>query len=114
MKRGDIVLVEVPFTDLTDVKVRPALIVSSDSVNRGDDRILVPISSNVSNPSPWDVLADPSDVAFAATGLHRPSAFRCAKVLTLSAALIKRRLGTAGAKYLSQVGARLRNALNLR
>jgi len=112
MKRGDIVLAEVHFTDSSVAKVRPALVVSSEPVNRGQDRILIPISSRVDRLSPWDVVAKPSDAAFVATGLHRPSAFLCAKVITLHATLIKRRLGTA-ASYMDKIEACLKNALAL-
>jgi mRNA interferase MazF len=114
VKRGDVVLVDVPFTDYTGSKVRPALVVSSSGVNRAGDCILVPISSNVSNPSPWDVLAYPTDAEFKATGLHRSSAFKCGKLVTLSANLIKRRLGAAGSGYLAQVAGRIKDALDIR
>jgi mRNA interferase MazF len=114
MRRGDIVLVDVPFTDLTSAKMRPAIVVSSDAVNRGEDRVLIPISSSLANPSPWDVVALPSDAAFRATGLHRASAFKCAKMVTLSTSLIKRRLGTADARYLALVSSRIKDALCIR
>ncbi len=42
--QGDIVLVPFPFTDLSSVKTRPALVVSNDSL-RGDDVILCGITS---------------------------------------------------------------------
>lgn len=40
-KRGDIVLVPFPFTDLSSTKQRPALIVSSDALNTVRDDVLV-------------------------------------------------------------------------
>ncbi len=48
MKKGDVVLVTFPFTDLSSVKVRSALIISNDSYNEiQDDTVLFLITSNV-------------------------------------------------------------------
>jgi mRNA interferase MazF len=113
MKRGDIVLIVVPFTDLTSAKVRPAVIISSDEFNRGEDRVLVAISSKVGDDSPWDVVARPQDTHFGGTGLRYASVFKCGKILTLSANLIERRLGEAGA-YMPLIEARIKHALSLK
>lgn len=47
MKRGDIVLIAFPFSDLASQKVRPAVIVSEPSGTE-DDIIVCLISSNIS------------------------------------------------------------------
>ena len=45
-RRGDIVLVSFPFTDLSSSKRRPALVISPDSFNeQGQDVVLVAITS---------------------------------------------------------------------
>jgi hypothetical protein len=43
--RNDVVLLPIPFTDLTSLKVRPAIVIG----RRGTDLFLVPVSSVLSN-----------------------------------------------------------------
>ena len=47
-RRGDVVLVSFPFTDLAAAKKRPALIISPDSMNQlSQDLILAAITSQL-------------------------------------------------------------------
>ena len=47
MKRGDIVMVDFPYSDRTGSTVRPALVVQEDSLNAQlDDTILAMITSS--------------------------------------------------------------------
>ena len=49
-RRGDIVLVPFPFTDLSSTKKRPALVVSPDGFNEhAHDIVLVAVTSQPSN-----------------------------------------------------------------
>jgi mRNA interferase MazF len=62
-RRGDIVLVSFPFTDLTSSKRRPALVISPNAFNdHGEDLVLVAITSQepsdraarrVGQAAPW-------------------------------------------------------------
>ena len=45
--RWDIILVPFPFTDLTTYKKRPALIISPEEYNTGQDLIIAFITSNL-------------------------------------------------------------------
>jgi mRNA interferase MazF len=52
-RQGEIWLVPVPFTDLSSSKLRPALVISGDHINRtGWDVVVVAITSNLSTPMP--------------------------------------------------------------
>lgn len=105
-------LLEVPFTDLGGSKVRPALVLSSDDVNRGRDCIIVPISSRAEKPRAWDVVVRPTDPDFRKTGLVCASVFQCDKVMALSQSLAKRWLGRAHS-YLGAVEGMVRAAMGL-
>ncbi|MBA4124744.1 MAG: type II toxin-antitoxin system PemK/MazF family toxin [Acidobacteria bacterium] len=50
-KKWEIVLVPFPFTDLSSVKRRPALIVSPDIYNAGKDLVIAYITSQLNLPS---------------------------------------------------------------
>jgi mRNA interferase MazF len=55
LARGDVVLVPFPFTDLTQQKARPAVVLSSREFNQqSPDVILVAVSSQVPD-SPGDL-----------------------------------------------------------
>lgn len=100
-RRGDIVLVSFPFTDLTFAKRRPALVVSPDIVNELDeDLILLAVTSRLS-PSPHSVPVQPGDCEEGA--LPKESMVKLTKVFTLSSALVLKRLCRLGDKHLNLV-----------
>jgi mRNA interferase MazF len=92
-KRGDVVLVAFPFTDLTTTKMRPALILSSDAFNQSHlDIILVAVTSQVSKKVPrYDYLLTPEDQHCA--GLPKPSLVKLGKIVTIDQRLIRKKLG---------------------
>lgn len=48
--QGDIVITLFPYSNLSDAKLRPALVVSNDTVNQSGDFIAVAISSAARDP----------------------------------------------------------------
>lgn len=92
-KRGDVVLIAFPFTDLSTTKMRPALVVSSDVFNQNHlDIVLVAITSQVSKRIPLsDHLLSLEDQKRA--GLPKPSVIKLGKVVTLDQRLIRKKLG---------------------
>src|SRR5436190_8308664 len=66
-KRGDIVLVPFPFTDLSSSKRRPSLVVSPDWFNSSNqDLVLVGITSQIGD-EPRSVLLDETDFVWGKT-----------------------------------------------
>jgi len=114
MKKGDVVLITFPFTDLSSVKVRPALVISNDSYNEiQDDTVLLLITSNVSRLSPDDYLLESENPEFADTGLKKTSVFRVGKIHTLKKTLLRYKLGFVGSGILKEIEDRLHNLLQL-
>ena len=103
MKHADVCLVPFPFTDGSASKVRPVVVVSIDEFNRGDDVVVVPISSQPSLNDPYSVSVASSSPFFAATGLKTSSAIKWNKLMTISQKLLKRRLGRMHEDLMVQV-----------
>lgn len=115
MKRGDIVLIKFPFTDLSTVRVRPALVISSDKYNnKGEDAIFLCISSNTNNKQNTDLLIKSADKDFPSTGLKQSSLFRTDKIVILKKTLAIKKLGEASTDILSKINFMLIDILGLK
>ena len=94
MKRGDIVLITFPFSDLKGIKVRPAVVISSDNYNqKGQDALFMLISSNISSPRSSDYFITNSHLDFKTTGLKQSSLVKVDKIVSLLQGICKRKLG---------------------
>lgn len=115
LSRGDIILVPFPFTDLTSAKVRPAVVMSSDSVNQNSRDIIVAFISSVvpTRIESTDFLITSSEPDFGITGLKKDSVFKMTKVLTLSKSLVQRKIGKASSRIKVELDKRLRKVLGL-
>jgi mRNA interferase MazF len=81
--RGNVVLVDYPFSDRSGSKVRPALIVQADSLNhRITDTILASISRSTHRASATQLLIDTSAPENGRTGLRQNSMVQCENLLT--------------------------------
>jgi len=87
-KKGDIVLVDFPFSDDSSSKLRPALVISSEAVHATGDLMLMMITSKEKN--------DGLSVAIAPKDLEEPlplkSYLRCHKIFVLRSDLVVRKL----------------------
>jgi len=115
IRRGDIVLVGFPFTDLTATKVRPAVVVSSSGYHRAtEDALLAAISSApLRRPSPTQVVVADDRAGFGATGLKRSSSILCGKLFAAERRLLLRRLGHLDKATQKRVDRALAAALGL-
>lgn len=92
-KPGDVVLLPFPFTDLSTVKQRPAVIISSESFNsRQHDVMVLAVTSHLPPTlSPEDYRLSREDQHMA--DLPKPSIVKCGKLLTIDQRLIRKVLG---------------------
>jgi mRNA interferase MazF len=112
-RRGQVVVVNVPFSNHSAVKPRPALVISAEAFHRNlPDVIVSPITSQpryYRRPGPGDCPL----IAWRGVGLRYPSTVRISKVLTVDKEIIKKRLGVLSQQDLAQVDVELRRALGL-
>lgn len=112
-KRGQVVVVNVPFSDQSGVKPRPAVVVSTDAFHRTlPDLIVCPISSQPQyhrRPGPSDYPLQ----EWRGAGLHHPSTVRISKVLSVDKQILKRIVGSLSEEDLAGVEASLRQAFGL-
>jgi mRNA interferase MazF len=114
--RGDIILANLPFTDLSGSKVRPALVVQSDINNaRLDDVILALITRTTSRAAtePTQLLIDLATPDGRATGLLHTSAIKCEHIITLHKSFVQRAIGRLPSSLLQQVDGCLKAALGI-
>ena len=114
VSRGDIVLVDYPFSDRTGSKVRPALVVQANYLNtRIADTILAAISRSTHRASATQLFVDISTTDGRATGLRQNSMIPCENLLTFDQRFVIAKIGELSSTLLIQVNGCLRTALDL-
>ena len=112
-RRGQIVVVEVPFSDQSGSKRRPAVIVSTEAFHRKlPDVIACPISSQpryYQQPGPGDHPLR----HWTAVGLRYPSTVRISNIVAIEKRIVKRVLGMLPSQDLERVTDGLGQALGL-
>ena len=112
-RRGHVVVVNVPFSDQTGSKARPALVVSAERFHRTlPDVIVCPISSQPRysrRPGPGDCPLR----NWQAVGLRHPSTVRISNMVSVEKTLVDRVLGRLRSEDLAAVGRGLREAFAL-
>jgi len=114
VSRGDIVLVDYPFSDRTGSKVRPALVVQADTLNRRiADTILASISRSTHRASATQLFIDISTLDGSGTGLRQDSMIQCENLLTFDQRLVINKIGRLSAPLLERIADCLKAALDL-
>lgn len=113
MKRGDVVLIDSPYSDRSGSKLRPALVVQDDALSRArHDTILAAITRTRRFPD-TDVFVDVSSPDGRLTGLRQDSVIDCALLGAFDRQLVQHVLGTLPAPLMQQVDSALRRDLGL-
>jgi len=105
-RQGDIVLIPIPFTDLTSRKRRPVIVVSNDHYNRvAADIVVVAMTSNPRRV-PYSIPITSTDLEQGS--LNRPGTVRVDRIYTLSQSIVAKTFGRVKADLLACVRASLR------
>jgi mRNA interferase MazF len=114
VNRGDVVLVDCPYTDRTGSKVRPCVVVQNDRNNlRLDDTIVVPISRRTQVAEPTQLLILAASKEGKAAGLLSDSSVRCENILSVDLSFVKRKIGTLTSDLVDKLDVCLRESLDL-
>ena len=98
-KRGEIVLIPVPFSNLSSVKKRPVLVISNTLYNYANrDIIVVAITSNIIQNG---IIIEANDLTVGA--LPKKSLIRCDKIYTLEQGIVIKRFGVLSDDVLLKV-----------
>ncbi|HZY85883.1 MAG TPA: type II toxin-antitoxin system PemK/MazF family toxin [Gemmataceae bacterium] len=112
MRRGDVVLVDWPYSDRTGSKLRPAVVVQADFLNGLiDDTVLVSVSRTVHGVPGTEVVIDPAQET--GSGLAHRSVASCANIMTADPNLFDQTLGYLSDPLMRQIDDCLKKVLAL-
>ena len=116
VQRGEIVLVDFPYSNHTESKMRPALVVQSDVWNqRLNTTMLVGITSNlhrrVGTPTQYFIDIETTDGQ--QSGLHFNSVVRCDKLITSNQSRIQGVIGRLSEDVMKEIDACLKVMLDI-
>jgi mRNA interferase MazF len=94
-KQGDILLIPIPFTDLSSKKRRPVIVISNDQYNRKTSDVIVFAMTTNPQVTDYSLSINSSDLVEGA--LNRPGKIRVDKVYTLSQTIVVRTFGQVDA-----------------
>jgi len=116
VRRGDVVIIDHPFSDATGSKVRPALVVQNDKRNALlTETIVAFITKNLRTvgSDPTQLLIDLKTADVKASGLNAISAVKCGKLFTIHEDLVRKKIGVLSAALMQKVNDCLKAALEL-
>ena len=105
MKKGSVILIPFPFTDLSGSKIRPAVVLN----NSGSDVTISFISSQLKWKTDCDIFVLPS----ANNGLKAPSLIRVGKIATIDSVLALGLLGELSNAEVAELDKGLKKFLQL-
>jgi mRNA interferase MazF len=101
--QGDIVLIPVPFTDLSSTKRRPVIVVSHNLYHQSSPDMLVVAMTSNPTQTPYSFTITNDDVVQGR--LNRPGTIRVDKVYSLEQSLIVNIFGRVNSSVLKRIQA---------
>ncbi|MFC1756888.1 type II toxin-antitoxin system PemK/MazF family toxin [Patescibacteria group bacterium] len=106
-RKGKIILIPFPFTDLSSSKVRPAVIVSN--IKHGGDLVVVFISSvKTKRLQNTDVVVKSTSKNFSETGLKVDSIIKVGKIATLDKKIVLGEIGEVSEAIEKEINKRIK------
>ena len=105
MKKGSVILIPFPFTDLRGSKIRPAVVLSRNEL----DVTICFITSEFKWKTEFDISVFPSE----RNGLKVPSLIRTGKIATIDIALVLGELGELSNLEIAELDKSLKKLLQL-
>lgn len=104
--KGDVVVVPFPFTDLSTMKRRPALVITD---LKGDDIIICQITSRMSKDI-YSITIDNND--FEKGGLNRKSNIRPNRLVTIDGNIMIKKIGNVKTDKVNEVISEIKRFLD--
>jgi mRNA interferase MazF len=100
-EQGDIVLIPIPFTDLSSQRHRPVIVISNDAYNRRtQDMVVVAMTSN---PQPVDYSFTITSADLIGGALNRPGKVRVDRIYTLAQSIAVKTFGQVSEEILDRI-----------
>ena len=106
---GEILLVPVPFTDLSSHKRRPVLVLSNEEYNKQTEDLIVVAITSLVDAKPYIVMFSNDDMEEGNLKLN--SCVRADKIYTLSQTLVVKRFGRVSPEILDMVKAMVKDVI---
>ena len=115
VSRGDVILISVPYVGVPGSKVRPAIVVQNDVLNKAlNETVIVSVTSKLAHlHRPQQMLIDVSTADGQGTGLVANSAVRCERLHAVPQADVRRTIGKLSPVLLARLDACLKFALGI-
>ena len=98
-----IVLINFPFDDFSEKKLRPSLCLT-DPISKFRHIVFAPITSNLNNATEiTDLIIEKTEVDFAKTGLKVSSVIKLHRLLTASDNIIQKTIGNLPESYYNRI-----------
>ena len=108
-RQGDILLIPIPYSDLTSNKKRPVLVLSNDDYNtKTEDIIVAAVTSNITSKE-YSILISNKDMQEG--NLHVNSCIRVDKIYTLSQSIVIKKFGAVKPEIINNVKEKLRKLI---
>ncbi|MFP4090895.1 MAG: type II toxin-antitoxin system PemK/MazF family toxin [Cyclobacteriaceae bacterium] len=102
-EQGDIVLIPFPFTDLSQSKKRPAIILTNEKSNTQGDYLLVQVTSK----SNFDLILELKEADYKGHSLPVSSYVRYNKIFCLSEKLIEKKISAVTKAFSIKINAQI-------